>query len=94
MVRVLSEQAIVFDKDQSEFAHVRSGVPQGSILGPSLFLLFINDFPLFLKYCYSDLYADDATIHTHSKDKQTIENNLQSDFNNAKNWSKNNKMYS
>lgn len=66
---------------------------QGSILGPTLFLLFINDLPLFLEHCCSDLYADDATFHTHSKDKQTIENNLQLVFNNTKHWSKCNKMH-
>ena len=46
-----------------------------------------------LKYCKADLFADDATVHTHSKDKDTIENNIQSDFNDSKQWSKNNKMH-
>ena len=72
---------------------VQSGVPQGSILGPTLFLLFINDLPLFLKHCNSDLYADDATFHTRSKDMETIENNLQSDLNDAMPWGKSNKMH-
>ncbi|MCG8047471.1 MAG: reverse transcriptase domain-containing protein, partial [Candidatus Thiodiazotropha endolucinida] len=87
------QQAIVYDKGISEFSHVRSGVPQGSILGPTLFLIFINDLPLFLKYCYADLYADDATLHTHNMDKLIVESHLQSDFNDSKHWSKSNKMH-
>ena len=60
---------------------------------PNPFFLFINDLPPFLRYCNSDFYADDATFHTNGKDKLTIENNLQSDLSEAKQWSKCNKMY-
>ena len=35
--------------------------------GPVLFLLFINDMHLFLNDCYSDFFAEDATIHINSK---------------------------
>ena len=81
------------DKGLSYYMPVQSGVPQGSILGPTLFLLFINDLPLFLKHCYLDLYADDATFHTHSKDMETTENSLQFDLNDAMSWGKSNNMH-
>ena len=71
------QQAVISDQGLSDFTQVEFGVPQGSILGPTLFLLFINDLPLFLKHCLSDFYADDATFHTSSKCEKTIANDLQ-----------------
>ena len=52
---------------------MQSGVPQGSVLGPVLFLLFVNDMPLFINEAYVDIYADDSTLHTASKKLETVE---------------------
>ena len=56
------EQAVVVDGSRSSPIHVRSGVPQGSVLGPCLFLCYINDLPEMVS---SDarLFADDTAIH-------------------------------
>ena len=48
---------------------------------------------LVLKYCKAGKYADDTTFHTHSNKIHTIENNIQSDCNDSKQWSKNNKIH-
>ena len=87
------QQAVISDQGLSDFTQVEFGVPQGSILGPTLFLLFINDLPLFLKHCLSDFYADDATFHTSSKCEKSIANNLQDDGNISITWSRKNKMF-
>ena len=60
---------------------VRSGVPQGSVLGPLLFLIYVNDLPDHLN-CSSLLYADDLKIWSASDP-----NNLQMDVDTVKRWS-------
>ena len=45
---------------------VSAGVPQGSILGPILFLLFINDLPSAAQHSTVDIYADDTTLSLSS----------------------------
>ena len=64
------KQCIVDGNVRSSTQCNRSGVPQCFVLGPVLFLLFVNDIPLFATDAYLDLYADDATMHTSSKNLQ------------------------
>ena len=55
-------QHVKLGDKQSSVAIVRHGIPQGSILGPLLFIVFINDLPLYVTSSRIDLYADDTTL--------------------------------
>ena len=79
-------------KELTSPANIKSGVPHGSILRSSLFLIFINDLQLYTDHCDSDYYADNATVHTSGKTKFDVETNLQHDDNRSKQWGKQNKM--
>ena len=51
----------------SEIAPVSFGVAQGSILGPLLFIMYMNDLPDVLQFCQVTLYADDTVLYLASK---------------------------
>ena len=54
---------VILDGKSSQEYPVKTGVPQGSILGLTLFLLFINDLPDDV-ICDNAIYADDATLYS------------------------------
>ena len=68
------------------------GVPQGSILGPLLFLIYINDLPNCLKFTTPCLYADDAQTFTSGLDISVLTNNISSDLKNLSDWVTVNKL--
>ena len=57
-------QRTYFKNTLSDMCPVKIGVPQGSILGPLLFILFINDLPSQLSHSESTMFADDTTVLT------------------------------
>ena len=79
-------QQVVIDNSCSISGEVLCGVPQGSIVGPLLFLLFINDLSLSLKDIpvSVDLYADDTTLYSTNLEKD--EANLQKALDLVRSW--------
>jgi ribonuclease P/MRP protein subunit RPP40 len=73
-------QKVVLGKVESEWGEVTSGVPQGSFLGPTLFIIFINDLPECLENTCK-LYADDGKVFVENE-----KSNMQNDIHNTANW--------
>ena len=72
-------------------AKIDCGVPQGSILGPLLFLLYVNDMKQAVD-CDLFLYADDSCLVYQHKDVKEIERNLNKNFSDVCDWFVDNKL--
>ena len=70
----------------SAWEDIYSGVPQGSILGPLLFNIFINDIFSFLTTFEICTYADDNTQYTYSRDFRQFQEYMKKDFKILENW--------
>ena len=71
---------------------VKCGVPQGTILGPLLFLLYINDLPNCLYFSQPRMYADDTSLTFASADLKHIDDCLNYDLNRVYTWLSANKL--
>ena len=79
------EQRVVLNGQTSEWKKINSGVPQGSVLGPLLFLIYINDLPDgIISIC--KIFADDTSLFSKVRDTNESANKLNADLQNITKW--------
>ena len=72
---------------------IYAGVPQGSILGPLLFVLLVNDLPTVARKCSVLMYADDTVLFYSGKVAAAIEESLNEDLDLIGSWLNNNSLF-
>ena len=86
------KQICMLNNCKSVIESIRCGVPQGSNLGPLLFLIYINDLPNCLETTHSNLFADDTILSCQGHLSTDIEYKLNKDLVNAQKWLSANKL--
>ena len=88
------EQRVHFNGNVSRYGILKAGVPQGSVLGPLLFCLFINDLPIYItnKKISCDMFADDTTLSASGKSIEAVTNALQKSLDKTHCWCLSNRM--
>ena len=82
----LRKQVTVINGNLSEPRRVTCGVPQGSILGPLLFIITINDIVKAVKHCTVSLYADDTCLYYASSNPHDLEKYVNEDLSSISKW--------
>ena len=85
-------QYCTFGGSKSEVTNISCGVPQGSILGPLLFLLYINDLGSIFQHFSSILFADDSNLIVNGTSLQVLEQKINADTPSLVKWLHTNRL--
>ena len=80
------KQHITINKVRSSDKPIRSGVPQGSILGPILFVLFINDFHKAVEFSTVHHFADDSILLLPENSLKKLNKHIKKDLKSVFQW--------
>ena len=86
------KQYVIYDGIRSPLQRISCGVPQGSILGPLLFLLYINDLPNICNNAFMYMFADDSNLFLTGKNLREMESNINRELTILSDWLKSNKL--
>ena len=86
------KQFVSYNGVQSEKQTIECGVPQGSILGPLLFLVYINDLPDICQHTFPVLFADDTNLFFSGKNIDYLEQTINTELDRITLWLKANKL--
>ena len=86
------QQYVCYKGIKSETCSVQYGVPQGSVLGPILFILYTNDIPYSITHGQTVLFADDTTVCYRGHDWQQLYERAKNDLLCLSDWFRANKL--
>ena len=86
------KQYVSINGVESKTTTMKYGVPQGSVLGPLLFLVYINDLHKSIKYCTTRHFADDTNLLIKNKSLKQLNKHVNIDLRNLCKWLKSNKI--
>ena len=86
------KQFVSYRNFSSDILNIDCGVPQGSVLGPLLFIIYSNDIPQSVKECKTTLFADDTTLYISGDNKDQLFSHMKTDLTTLIDWFRANKL--